>query len=195
MTEPRVSLPMAPVATGRTQLGFTRTACGCPACSLPCRYIPGFLVPEDLVRLAGGAWNSPHSLAAWAIEHLRASPGATVGLQSHDGTLSVVRVPTLVPARQADGLACHWLRADGGCSVHADSPFGCAMCDHHMNAAEGQARSMAGLRAVMEAWGRSDTYAAVWVMLHRAGLVAPSPAESRRAMAAATEPRTEDKAP
>ncbi len=185
MTDTPVPLPVLPTAE-RTEFGFTRTKCGCPSCTVNCRYIPGFLVPADLRRLAeaAGVWGLPSTLLPWAAEHLRASPGCVVAVQTAAG-VETVRVPTLVPARQADGMACHWLSADGRCEVHANSPYGCAFCDSHMGPAAGQERSLAGIRAVATAWAAEDTYALVWTLLKEYGLVVPGPAESRKKMAEA----------
>ena len=35
----------------RTEFGFARSICACPACRVFCHYVPGFLVPSDLERL------------------------------------------------------------------------------------------------------------------------------------------------
>jgi hypothetical protein len=89
----------------RTEFGFTRTTCACPACSAHCESMPGFLVPSDLPRMAGT--EQPADIMAWAQENLLASPGAVV---ANVETGRVFRIPTLVPAR-ADNDHC---RARGG---------------------------------------------------------------------------------
>ena len=183
---PETPVPLPVVSGERTEFGFTRTRCGCPSCSVSCRFVPGFLVPADLQRLAeaAGVWGRPVPLVLWAEQHLLASPGAVVGVQT-DAGVKTVRVPTLVPARQADGMACHWLAADGRCEVHANSPYGCAFCDSHMGRAAGQARSLAGIRAVATAWADGGVYGTIWTVLRDSGLVAPGPDASRAKMAEA----------
>ena len=37
----------------RTEFGFERTACACSECAINCRFIPGYLIPADLDRIAG----------------------------------------------------------------------------------------------------------------------------------------------
>jgi hypothetical protein len=145
-----------------------------------CRFVPGFLVPDDLANLRDPSM----SLFDWAREHLLASPGAIVVRQGE-----VFRIRTLVPARQSDGLACHWL-ADGKCAVHADAPFGCAFVDSHMDEREGRYRSSAALLAVIRAWEyeardpgcEKGLYARVWTDLQSVRRFAPGPEASRRAM-------------
>ena len=53
----------------RYSLGFARTECACEACSVSCRFVPGFLVPDDLANLRDPSM----SLFDWAREHLLAS--------------------------------------------------------------------------------------------------------------------------
>jgi len=36
----------------RTEFGSARTACSCANCSINCRFIPGYLIPADLERIA-----------------------------------------------------------------------------------------------------------------------------------------------
>ena len=36
----------------RTELGFERTVCDCRACKINCEFIPGFLLPSDIRRIA-----------------------------------------------------------------------------------------------------------------------------------------------
>src|SRR4051812_680890 len=85
----------------RWEFGHKRTRCDCSECLAPCRYIPGFLIPSDLYRLA----NSTDSVTVdiFATAHLLASPGAIV---MKDG--KKYRIPTLVPARKKD-QSCKFL--------------------------------------------------------------------------------------
>lgn len=156
----------------RTEFGASRTVCACPQCTLPCRHMPGFLIPDDLERMVPVG----QDVFGWAEENLLASPGALV---SKDG--KQFRIPTLVPARSAAG-ACVFLK-DARCSIHAVSPFGCAffsVCKPRDRAAD--ELSAAGLRAVMTAWPRGGLYAKVWAHLNMQGLDAPAPEVCRATM-------------
>jgi hypothetical protein len=167
----------------RAEFGFTRTKCGCEACSVNCRFVPGFLVEADLKRLIpASVVGDSDSLFGWVAAHLRASPGAIVVVSTAQGPVRT-SIPTIVPARAADNMACHWL-TDSGCAVHKNSPFGCAFFDAHTADVEAGLRSEAGIRSVAESWARGGLYALVWTLLHREGLVAPGPGESRKKMAA-----------
>ncbi len=156
----------------RVEFGYYRTVCDCSECTAGCRYLPGYLIPADLDRMRDHLAASV-DLLAWAREHLLASPGALV---KRHGT--VFRIPTLVPARQADG-ACLFLIAEGRCSVHAVAPFGCSSFDTDMAADEADARSSAGLRAVLADWLTAGPYAEVWRILAAEGLLAPPPEGGR----------------
>jgi Fe-S-cluster containining protein len=147
--------------------------CACDACIRSCHYIPGYLIPADLERI----WQyfaPTEDLFTWARQHLLASPGALVTQRGR-----LFRIPTLVPARQADGT-CRFLTAGQRCAIHAVSPYGCAFFDAHQPDTEADHRSSRGLRAVLEAWQRGDTYAQVWYVLHEEGLEAPPPEVCRK---------------
>lgn len=171
------SLPVTDLAD--TRLGHARTSCGCPACAVSCRFVPGMLIPGDLARLAPSlSWPV---LLAWARTHVLASPGALV---MKNGVF--FRIPTLVPARQAHGSACHWLTADGRCAVHHDAPYGCACFDAHQDGNEGHRRSGDGLQAILADRAAQGVYARLWQALWDGACRAPAPEESRRAMQQAT---------
>src|SRR5215467_1073893 len=84
--------------TAREEFGFARTVCDCSECSINCRFIPGYLIPADLDRIARHLGSE--NLIEFALENLLASPGATVFERGQ-----VQQIPTLVPARRSDG-AC-----------------------------------------------------------------------------------------
>lgn len=165
--------PLPLVDPARTEFGYSRTVCACRECTLNCRHIPGYLIPDDLERicqqLAPG-----DDLFAWAKHHLLASPGAKLQYRG-----KILRIPTLVPARQPNG-ACVFLTPEGRCSVHAVAPFGCAFFDAHQHCTESDRRSLRGLQAVMEAWSTGARYALVWITLDQAGLRAPAPENCRQ---------------
>jgi Fe-S-cluster containining protein len=155
----------------RTEFGFKRTVCACSECAINCRFIPGYLIPADLERIAGhlGCKN----LIEFALEHLLASPGATVLERGQ-----VRQIPTLVPARRGDG-ACKFLDANNRCTIHEVSPFGCAFFDAHQSKAESDYRSGSGLVQIDRAWQADHLYARLWLLLDALGKVGPSPVAAR----------------
>ena len=122
---------------------FQRTVCGCKADRENCHQQPGYLVPGDLERIAAYLGNEPKDVH----ELFWASPGAVV---ARDGQL--YRIGTITPRREeVNGKArCVFLNDDGQCVVHPVAPFGCAYFDVHLPLEEGQARSMWGLRTIIE---------------------------------------------
>jgi hypothetical protein len=59
------------------------------------------------------------------------------------------------------------------------------MFDHSQSRELADAISLRGLIEIARAWQRGDIYARLWLMLHEAGRVAPSPIEARAKMRAA----------
>jgi hypothetical protein len=164
--------PLPLVDSTRMEFGFERTICDCDECKLNCRYLPGYLIPADLDRVRFLV--APNQdLFEWARKHLLASPGAKV---MSNGRL--FRIPTLVPARKAEG-GCIFLTGDGGCGIHAVAPFGCAFFDHYQLRGEADRRSLRGLEAVAATWADGEVYAQVWLALDGAGLKAPAPERCR----------------
>lgn len=102
---------------------FTRTVCGCDECVRCCRHQPGFLVHDDIARIA-------EVLVEPVERRLAASPGAIVGKEI-DGVLVVGQIGSIAPKTNSDG-SCTFLKANGRCAIHAVSPFGCRMFDPHM---------------------------------------------------------------
>lgn len=148
----------------RAEFGFRRTKCACPDCTINCKFIPGYLVPADVERIARhlGYTNA----GEFAFDNLLASPGATVMSEGR-----VFQIPTLVPQRKEDG-SCKFLDAEGRCSIHAVSPYGCAMFDAHQSSVEADRRSNHGLQEVARHWSaRAGTspYAAIWKLLYTVG--------------------------
>jgi hypothetical protein len=166
-------LPLPVLDPSRSEFGFDRTHCACAACTAYCYHVPGYLIPADLARIAA-FHQSGMDMIAWAQQHLLASPGALV---ARPGQL--FRIPTLVPARRADG-ACHFLTPEGSCSIHPVAPYACAFFDSHQSAGEADRRSARGLTDILGAFQTGTLYAQVWQMLQEAGRVAPAPEEARR---------------
>lgn len=155
----------------RIMFGFARTECACDECALNCRFIPGYLIPTDLDAMT--AHLGYESVLTFALEHLLASPGATV---MADG--EVFQIPTLVPARQTNG-ACKFLTKENHCAVHAVSPFGCSHFDVHQSKVEADERSLRGLHAIAQEWSAGGLYARVWAILHAMKRDAPAPQQAR----------------
>ena len=88
----------------RTELGFERTVCDCRACKINCEFIPGFLLPSDIRRIALHlGYSNP---VEFSLDNLLASPGAIVVDRGQ-----IRRIRTLAPARRQDG-ACLFLDCD-----------------------------------------------------------------------------------
>ena len=165
------------IETTRTEFGFKRTECACDECTLHCRVIPGYLVPDDIERISRHLGDT--NLVRFAFENLAASPGATV-MSSRDGR--IFRIPTLVPQRQSS-RACKFLQ-NGNCQIHAVSPYGCALFDAHQSPEEANRRSARGLQEIACEWaqGGSSIYVCLWKMLDAAGFRALPPEVARRRM-------------
>jgi hypothetical protein len=113
---------------------FHRLVCECTHCSLLCQYMPGKLIPQDLLRMVPQGAN----VYEWAEEHLRVS--------------NDLMRPNLLP-RSSDNGACHWFR-DGKCLVHETSPFGCAYFSWAQEAADVYERMR---------WGEKQIEHDLWV--------------------------------
>ncbi|MGE0885430.1 MAG: YkgJ family cysteine cluster protein [Blastocatellales bacterium] len=155
----------------RIEFGFGRTKCACLECAINCRFIPGYLIPADLERIAKHL--GCENLIEFALENLLASPGATVVDRGR-----MRQIPTLVPARRSDG-ACKFLDANNRCKIHEVSPFGCAFFDAHQSKAESDYRSGSGLVQIDRAWQEGNLYARLWLLLEALGKVGPSPVAAR----------------
>jgi Fe-S-cluster containining protein len=161
----------------RTELGFERTVCDCSACKINCEYIPGFLLPSDIRRIALHlGYSNP---VEFALDNLLASPGAIV---VDRGQIRQIR--TLAPARRQDG-ACLFLDEEHRCRIHSVSPYGCSHFDAHQTNEEADLRSSAGHYQVDLAWKNDHLYARLWLLLKALGRVAPSPVAARARMRAA----------
>lgn len=133
----------------RTEFGVARSSCGCNACRIFCKVMPGRLIPADLARLIP-AIEDP---LVWARVHLRAVPSGV-----------------LVPARTVRRGPCHWLLANDHCAVHADSPFGCAMFSCSLPPAESTPLQEAGTFAILDDHSRKGLYSIIWETLWEEGL-------------------------
>jgi Fe-S-cluster containining protein len=158
----------------RTELGFERTVCDCRACKINCEFIPGFLLPSDIRRIALHlGYSNP---VEFALDNLLASPGAIV--VDHG---QIRRIRTLAPARRQDG-ACLFLDEEHRCWIHSVSPYGCSHFDAHQTDEEANLRSSAGHYQVDLAWKNDHLYARLWLLLNALGRVAPSPVVARARM-------------
>jgi hypothetical protein len=156
----------------RREYGHARTSCGCDACVMNCRYMPGMLAPSDLGRMAPDG--DEEAVMAWAERDLRASRGALAAQGEN-----LFRIPTLVPAARPDGSCIH-LEA-GRCAIHADAPFGCAFFDC------GPDPGISGLALadIARAHIEGALYGRIWARLWERGLRSAGPMEARARMAKA----------
>jgi Fe-S-cluster containining protein len=159
----------------RIEFGFTRTACYCDEDVLNCYFIPGYLIPDDLSRLADHL--SVENVFDLARDYLLASPGPIVGLNTGE----TFRIPTLVPARRKDG-GCRFLDHNDRCSIHAVAPFACAFADVHLLGEEVDRRSASGLRAIMLDHRTNGIYSQCWMYLFQRQQLAPDVVQQRMLM-------------
>ena len=156
-------------------MGHCRTVCNCELCAINCRFIPGYLLPKDLDKIATFLGYS--KLSEFAEKNLLASPGAIV---IKDGRLC--RIRTLVPARNQSG----WCKFFDGslCTIHPVSPFGCAFFDSHQEQSESNVISAEGLQVIAGLWEDQprSRYCQIWNHLHVRGMRAPAPEECRKRM-------------
>lgn len=148
----------------RTEFGIERVSCGCEKCRAFCTFMPGVLLPSDLLRLLP-CFVDP---LEWAEENLLASPGA-IAVQG----INVFRIPTLVPKTKEDGSCIH-LRPDGLCGIHDKAPFGCAFfgcgAPHENWIAD------KGMMTILEDIRKPDSlYLTVWAHLALKGLTQQGP--------------------
>ena len=162
---------------GREEFGFARTTCDCPMCILPCKVMPGYMIPADLGRMRN-SMRPDMTFVEFGRAFLEASPGTVVGTTLPDGTVEETRIPTLRP-KMFNG-ACVFLEDAERCTIHKISPFGCAFFDYHMDLTVGEQRSLAGLRAIANSFrALKSHYTDVLVDLIRRGQVGISPEEGR----------------
>lgn len=159
----------------RSFMSFPRTECDCSQCSESCKFIPGYLLPEDLFRI--GRYLGHFFLSPFIEKNFLASPGALVAKAGR-----LYRIRTIVPARQENG----WCRFFDGrlCTIHPVSPFGCAFFDSHQTPRHSQNISALGLMIIAAEWQNeeSSNYCQAWHQLHRSNFTAPPPEECRRRM-------------
>ncbi len=120
----------------RTEFEFKRIECACSACLCNCYGLPGYLIPDDLRRIAD--YLGEDDVVRFALDNLLASPGALVVAHGE-----IFAIPTIVPARRPDG-ACRFLKNDL-CSIHAVNPFGCAYFSAEQTKGQSDAISARGL--------------------------------------------------
>jgi len=164
----------------RSFMSFPRTECDCIQCSINCKFIPGYLLPEDLIRI--GRFLGHFFLSPFIEENFLASPGALVAKAGR-----LYRIRTIVPARGENG----WCKFFDGklCTIHPVAPFGCAFFDSHQDPILSGNLSALGLMIIAAQWQNeeSSSYCQAWHHLHRLNLTAPSPEECRQRMQAAMQ--------
>lgn len=170
----------------RTEFGFPRTKCACRSCTINCEYMPGFLIPADVPRIAARlGYTVPEDLGQFAVENLRASTGWKLGVrdQTTGAVVQVISLPTLVPARQPNGH-CKF-RKEGRCEIHDVSPFGCAFFDNHMDDTTAAARIRPSLEAVADDFAAAGDYTRLGDYLRSRNLCTAGPEVVRPALIAA----------
>ena len=159
----------------RSFLGYSRSICGCGLCAANCRFIPGCLLPGDLIDI--GLFIGYKELSSFVEQSFLASPGALVAKAGR-----LYRIRTIVPARNEHG----WCKFFDGklCKIHPVAPFGCAYFDSHQDPSHSGRISALGLMTVAAQWQNEESslYCQVWHHLQRSGLTAPSPEECRQRM-------------
>lgn len=127
----------------RTEFGYSRTYCSCDKCVKECQRGSGYLVPADLERmhLAIAPELEP---AAFIAKYLDMGKGAIVG----SSVTQMRAIPTIVIKKDVNTGHCIFLK-EGKCSIHAVAPFGCAFFDHSIGKLGSDARSSAGLKAIV----------------------------------------------
>ena len=159
----------------RIEFGFKRTACSCDEDVLNCYFVPGYLIPDDLSRLADHL--RVENIFDLARDYLLASPGPIVGLNTGE----TFRIPTLVPARRKEG-GCRFLDHNDRCSIHTVAPFACAFADVHLLEEEVDRRSASGLRAIMLDHRTNGIYSQCWMYLFQRQQLAPDVVQQRMLM-------------
>lgn len=153
---------------------MTRTECDCRACTINCEHLPGHLIPSDLAAI--------RAVVPDLDDRLLASPGALVA--TRDGQR--FRIPTLVPARKADG-SCVFLTADKRCAIHAVAPAGCAFFDAHQSGPAVLRLSERLLGVIAADHAAGGPYAALHARLVATGRVTPPIAATRDRLRRAAE--------
>jgi len=149
-----------------------RTICDCKQCSVYCKIMPGYLVPDDIVNIANNFFFPIYeTIESFFEEVFRASPGATIMVNS-----IIFKIPTIVPSRKKDSDDCYFLEDNGKCSIHEYSPWGCRMADSHMTREEGDIISKIGLAQILN----SEGYIKIWNYLNSKNLISKSPEELRK---------------
>jgi len=159
----------------RTEFGIERTIAGGAYEQINCKYIPGYLIPADLERIAKSM--GFEDVKTWAMQYLLASPGATVARRLPSGRMHEFQIRTLVPARNPHEHCIHY--ENGLCKIHEVAPFGCAFFDTTISMQESNRRSSMGLQEIMKDWEAKGLYSQVWLMLDAAGKRAKSARECR----------------
>jgi len=164
----------------RSQFGFMRTENSGPEDVLPCQHMPGYLVGDDLLRIAAHLRFSPRDFAE---QFLLASSGTVVESQGEKFYL-----PTLVPKRGENGH-CIFLEDNNLCGIHDVSPYGCAFFDSQMSDEEFSKRRAAGAADLWRIWIEGcdigQLYVDIWWKLNEKGMIALSPKVTRPAYEAA----------
>jgi hypothetical protein len=137
--------------------------CECQDCTLACKNNLGFLIPEDLARIATaiGLPMDGDEFVEWALNSLLASEGVYIQRDKYD----TVQIPLLIPGTQdlqdLTDTRCQWY-IDGKCKIHAVAPYGCAMLDTHMTDEQYRNRKTYAYGRLMQALAERSQYYFIW---------------------------------
>lgn len=148
-----------------------RTICDCNDCKTFCKFIPGYLIYEDIEKIHN-YFRKDQINNDFYREYLRASPGAIVGIQG-----KITRIQTIVPARNSiTGYCIFFNEKTELCKIHSVAPFGCAYFDPHMSREEGDHRSKLGIISILQ----NEKYLDIWHYLNNRNLKSKGPEELRK---------------
>ena len=94
-----------------------RSFCDCDQCKAVCHSKPGRLAPGDIKRIAD--FFEVEVTPEFISKNFRASDGINTVRKGEE-----VSIPTIVPAQLPNGNCVFF--AQGKCTIHAVSPFGCS---------------------------------------------------------------------
>ena len=150
-----------------------RSFCDCDQCKAVCHSKPGELAPGDIDRISGflGVEVTPEFIS----KNFRAADGINTVRKGEE-----VSIPTIVPAQRPNGDCVFF--AQGKCTIHPVSPFGCSRFNACNTTHEGIAESEEKVLAAAMACANSVDYVLTWGHLYQRGLNAPPLAERGEAL-------------
>ena len=139
---------------------YERSSCDCERCKWVCRSKPGTLAPGDIERIAD--FFEVEVTPEFISKNFRAADGINTVRNGEE-----VSIPTIVPAQRPNG-DCVFL-AQGKCTIHRVSPFGCSRFNACNTTPEGIAESEEKVLAAAMACANSVDYVLIWGTCTSAG--------------------------